>query len=273
MRILFRVIAGTLGAALVVLHSAGASAELSGEGREQFVKGAIESCSQRAHMSSPGLPLSTVSAFCSCMANKEADLTTTDDIAYMNEHKAAPEEWRQKVLALTPICSAEVGITPKPPRPAAQPPGQSPTAAAPPKDEIPLVQEGDAYLVPVAINGADPVGFVAKAAAGGVALPPETVFDMKKAGTLKTADFVGSKVYHLSDGRVLPSDKFKIRKLTIGKHVLHDVKGFLNTDGTDLVLGGNVLVADRFVVARRRAPYAGFLAIGARSPPPSRGHA
>jgi len=241
MTIRFRIIAGVLGAALAVLYSAVASAELSGEGREQFIKGATESCSQRAHMANPGLPLSAVSAFCTCMANKEADLTTTDDIAYMNEHKAAPEEWRQKVLALSPVCSAEVGITPKPPPHTGQPPAQSPTAAAPPKDEIPLVKEGDAYLVPVTINGAEPVGFLAKADAGGIALPPETVFDMKKAGTLKTADFVGSKVYHLSDGRALPSEKFKIRKLAIGKHVLRDVKGSLNTEGTDLVLGGNVL--------------------------------
>ena len=49
---------------------------------------------------------------------------------------------------------------------------------------------------------------------------------------------------------MLPSDKFKIRKLTIGKHVLHDVKGFLNTDGTDLVLGGNVLSLIEFVGSR-----------------------
>ena len=59
------------------------------------------------------------------------------------------------------------------------------------------------YLVPVAINGADPVGFAwlgkggrrgRRAAAG------DRVRVHEKAGTLKTADFVGSKVYHLSDG-------------------------------------------------------------------------
>jgi predicted aspartyl protease len=62
-----------------------------------------------------------------------------------------------------------------------------------------------------------------------------------RTGTLQSTDFIGKSIYRLADGRELPSLNFKIRELQVGRHVIRNVVGSLNTFGADPLLGGSFL--------------------------------
>ena len=106
-------------AAVAVLAAGGAAragggeftvAQLSGPERQSFVQSSIGSCSATVKQNHPEIPAKTVSTYCTCMANKEADITTQADIDYINQHNAATEEYTRRVQALAPACNAEAGL-------------------------------------------------------------------------------------------------------------------------------------------------------------------
>jgi predicted aspartyl protease len=108
-------------------------------------------------------------------------------------------------------------------------------------DEVVLERRGNSYLVPVAVNGLPPMGFILDTGADNVSLPAEVVFTLLRTGTLQSTDFIGKNIYRLADGRELPSFNFKIRQLQVGRHVIRNVVGSLNTFGADPLLGGSFL--------------------------------
>jgi len=101
------------GAALFVaalsVVSAPAAARLAGADRQAFVESSLKSCSDTIHKNNPKAAASTVEAYCNCMAEAEADMTTDADIEYMNAHAAPPPDYRGRVQALAPACNAKAG--------------------------------------------------------------------------------------------------------------------------------------------------------------------
>jgi predicted aspartyl protease len=124
------------------------------------------------------------------------------------------------------------------PIPATASPATGPSAGV---DEITLQRKGGTYLVPVAVNGLPPMPFVLDSGADVVALPAEAVFTLWRTGTLRSSDFIGNTTFVMADGRELPSVKFKIRELRVGRHAIRDVVGGLNPALTDQLLGGSFL--------------------------------
>ena len=92
------------------LASGTAFAQLSGANRDAFVESSISSCTSTIQQNSPGVPAAAITSYCTCMANKEADMTTPDDVAYMSEHHAATPDYTQRVQNLAPACKAAAGL-------------------------------------------------------------------------------------------------------------------------------------------------------------------
>jgi hypothetical protein len=103
------VVASAAIAALSVLSSP-AAARLDGAAREDFVKASVESCSSGVHKDHPKLPAKPVEAYCSCMAEAEADMTTASDVEYMSAHNAATADYSARIQALAPECAAKAGL-------------------------------------------------------------------------------------------------------------------------------------------------------------------
>jgi predicted aspartyl protease len=108
-------------------------------------------------------------------------------------------------------------------------------------NEVALERRGNSYLVPVAVNGLPPMGFILDTGADDVSLPAEVVFTLLRTSTLQYTDFIGNSIYRLADGRELPSLNFKIRELQVGRHLIRNVVGSLNSFGADPLLGGSFL--------------------------------
>ena len=93
----------------------------------------------------------------------------------------------------------------------------------------------------MAVNGLPPMLFLLDTGADVVALPAEVVFTLIRTRTLQSSDFIGRENFVMADGRELPSYKFKIRELRVGRHMLRDVIGSLNPALTEPLLGGSFL--------------------------------
>jgi len=92
------------------LLASGAVAQLAGTERDEFVKASIKACLDTAHAKNLSTPMSNLNVYCSCMADGEADMTTQADTAYIVQHNAASEDYRQRVLALAPACNKKAGL-------------------------------------------------------------------------------------------------------------------------------------------------------------------
>lgn len=96
--------------AAFALSAGGAAAQLAGPDRASFIQSSIASCSATVKQNHPEIPPATITTYCTCMANKEADMTTPADLAYIAAHNAATPEYTQKVQALGPACNAAAGL-------------------------------------------------------------------------------------------------------------------------------------------------------------------
>lgn len=110
MKCKYAVAGAVLAIAVLSLVSAPAMARMTGEGRQAFVDASRKSCSEGLHKNNPKLPADAVEAYCSCMAEAEADMTTDADVEYMSAHNAATEDYRTRVVALAPACKAKAGL-------------------------------------------------------------------------------------------------------------------------------------------------------------------
>lgn len=109
------------------------------------------------------------------------------------------------------------------------------------ESDVPLIEDGGTFKVPVLINGVISLNFIVDSGAADVAIPADVVMTLVRSGTLKSADFIGSKTYRLADGSTLPSPNFLIRNLTVGEFTLHDVRASMVGVQGGLLLGQSFL--------------------------------
>jgi gag-polyprotein putative aspartyl protease len=117
---------------------------------------------------------------------------------------------------------------------------RSPFAASN-KTRVLLVDRGGVFVVPVRINDAIDLDFLVDSGATDVSVPVDVVLTLLRSGTLKAADFTGSKTYVLADGSKLPSATFVMKSLKIGDRTLRDVECGISPIQAELLLGQSFL--------------------------------
>lgn len=108
-------------------------------------------------------------------------------------------------------------------------------------DAIKLEPGNGTFLVPVQINGKMTLNFVLDSGAADVAIPADVVQMLTRAGTVSSADFIGTKTYVLADGSKLPSEAFIVHELRVGNHVVNNVTASVVPIQGKLLLGQSLL--------------------------------
>jgi len=106
---------------------------------------------------------------------------------------------------------------------------------------IPLRKQGGIFVVPVSINNAITLQFAIDSGASDVSIPADVVLTLMRTGTLRDADFLGTKTYILADGSPVPSATFRIRTLKVGGQELENVVGSVASVNGSLLLGQSFL--------------------------------
>ena len=109
------------------------------------------------------------------------------------------------------------------------------------RTEIPLVEMNGIYKVPVLINGVLPLQFVLDTGAADVAIPGDVFSVLERTGTITPDDYIGTGRYRLADGSVVQSDRFYIRELKVGAHLLKHVSASIGDKAGSLLLGQSFL--------------------------------
>ncbi len=112
-----------------------------------------------------------------------------------------------------------------------------------PIDAIPMIRsQNGLYEIPVTINGVLKIDFILDSGASDVSISSDVALTLIKTGTVKESDFIGSEIYTFADGSKATSRVFIIRKLTIGNHVIYNVRASI-TESIDapMLLGQSVL--------------------------------
>ncbi len=108
-------------------------------------------------------------------------------------------------------------------------------------DEIILVEANGVDTVPVLINGVLPLQFVVDSGAADVSIPQDVFSVLKRTGTITGDDYIGTGTYQLADGSVVQSDRFYIRELKVGPHLLKHVSASIGDKAGPLLLGQSFL--------------------------------
>lgn len=107
--------------------------------------------------------------------------------------------------------------------------------------EVPLVKTGGVYAVPVQINGAITLNFIVDSGAAEVDIPADVVMTLIRANTIAPSDFLPGRTYVLADGTHVESQRFTIRMVRIGDHVIQNVAATIGDVKGSLLLGQSVL--------------------------------
>jgi hypothetical protein len=92
------------------LCAGGAAAQLAGADRENFVGSSIRGCTETAVRDKLPIPPDTMKQFCTCMADKQADMTTQADLDYYGAHQSLSDDYGKRVAALAPDCRTAAGL-------------------------------------------------------------------------------------------------------------------------------------------------------------------
>ena len=84
------------------------SAYLTGPLRDAFVKRTRTSCNRKIGKENRDVPKTMLHAFCSCMAQSEADAITAADIAYVNEHHKTSDDYTARIIKIAAACKKNV---------------------------------------------------------------------------------------------------------------------------------------------------------------------
>jgi hypothetical protein len=92
------------------LESRAAVAQLTGSDRTDFVQASLSSCTSSMQQAAPSISADAVKSYCTCMANKAADMTTPADLQYVAQHGTGSDDYTNRIKALAPGCLAAAGL-------------------------------------------------------------------------------------------------------------------------------------------------------------------
>jgi clan AA aspartic protease (TIGR02281 family) len=106
---------------------------------------------------------------------------------------------------------------------------------------VPLRLEGGIFVVPVQVNGTINLNFAVDSGAADVSVPLDVFSTLKRTGTIKESDILGTRTYILADGSKSESTGFRIRSLKVGDVTLTNVRGSVSPAEGMLLLGQSFL--------------------------------
>ena len=110
-------------------------------------------------------------------------------------------------------------------------------------ETIPLVRQGGTYLLPVRINDAITLEFLLDTGATDVTIPADVFLTLTRTGTVRTSDLIGSGTYALADGSKQRTDRFLLRELRMGDHIIRNVVASVQPASSDYPLLGQSFLA------------------------------
>ena len=108
-------------------------------------------------------------------------------------------------------------------------------------ETVQLVRDHGVYMVPVQINGAVNLPFILDSGASEVAIPADVFSTLLRTGTVDTKDFIGTGTYVMANGSSEPSDRYVLRTLSVGNHIVRDVVANVISVQGDPLLGQSFL--------------------------------
>lgn len=84
------------------------SGYLKGSLRDAFVERTLKSCNKKVRKDNPDVPRAMLHAFCSCLAEGEADAITAADVAYVDEHRKASDDYLARLNKIAAACKKKV---------------------------------------------------------------------------------------------------------------------------------------------------------------------
>jgi hypothetical protein len=109
-------------------------------------------------------------------------------------------------------------------------------------ETIDLERQGGTYTVPVRINDTITLGFVLDSGASDTQIPADVLLTLFRSRTISPSDFIGTRTYTLADGSKVPSDRFTIRELKIGDHIIRNVEVSIGSVKGEPLLGQSFLI-------------------------------
>jgi clan AA aspartic protease (TIGR02281 family) len=100
---------------------------------------------------------------------------------------------------------------------------------------------GGVFVLSAQLNGGTQAYFVVDSGAATVQIPEETAEEMKRAGTLVDADFVGQRRFVVADGRGMQQRVFRLKSLQIGGRTMENVVATIGAPRTRALLGQSYL--------------------------------
>ncbi|MFZ5783767.1 MAG: retropepsin-like aspartic protease family protein [Pseudomonadota bacterium] len=100
---------------------------------------------------------------------------------------------------------------------------------------------GGVFVMPAILNGSAPVYFIVDSGAATVQIPQELADDLRHAGTLVEADFLGQHRFILADGRTMTQRVFRLRRLQIGERAMENVLATVGAPRSRALLGQTFL--------------------------------
>jgi clan AA aspartic protease (TIGR02281 family) len=97
------------------------------------------------------------------------------------------------------------------------------TATPAAAESVPLTSLGGVYMLPVRINDAVTIPFIIDSGAAEVAITADVFLVLSRTGTVSQTDFLGTSTYTMANGTTQLSNRFRLRKLMVGNHVVTDV--------------------------------------------------
>ncbi len=107
--------------------------------------------------------------------------------------------------------------------------------------EVAVQADSGTFVVPVLINNELSLNFTLDSGAADVSVPADVVHTLERTGTLTDSDFTGTQTFTTADGRLMPSQTFRIRSLKVGDKILENVDADVAPAEGDLLLGQSFL--------------------------------
>ena len=114
-------------------------------------------------------------------------------------------------------------------------------AAAPASGEVTLERRGGTFLVPALLNDSVSLDFYLDSGAADVSVPVTTFEALKRAGTIRTEDIIGTENYLMANGTSKKATLFTIKSLKVGSTVLKNVRASVSAFAGPPLLGMSFL--------------------------------
>jgi len=100
---------------------------------------------------------------------------------------------------------------------------------------------GGVFVLSARLAGSTQVYFIVDSGAATVQIPEEAVEELKRAGKLTEADFIGQRRFSLADGRTMQQRVFRLHSLQIGDRIMENVLATMGPAKSRALLGQSFL--------------------------------